>query len=356
MRRHIDSLGPDVHTIEVSQDGELVNVSSKSEDDETRYICYPLLQDLQKPKIHEPRIRTVLRAELRELDRLGPNVDLVSYRGRKLVFKYCFWSHQTQLLWDEINILTLLPLHPNIIPLHWVVVEKLHAQEHIVGFTTRYIAGGNLAAEGRRVFKLKWLKQLISVIDDLNHKYGIQHQDVAPNNLLVHEATDKIMLFDFNIAVRVNAQLESVGAVKCDEGCDVNGVIFTVYEIVTRDYHLRGIEYSRQDISSILKMDWVEHPDVRLDRPLATYKAILDAWVLRRKQRTKEVITDTSNYINWPDIPKYRRRAISGREARANNLQVIEWKRPAQGKIEEGLCVSADDTVIKTSNKAWKSP
>jgi hypothetical protein len=180
LRRHVDSLGPDVHAIEVSQDGELVKVSSKPNDDETRYPFFPLLQDLQKSnkklsntkkpgirkprtqksRIQRPRVQTVLRAELCELDRLGPEVDLALYRSQKVVFKYYFWARRLIYLWNELNISAHLPPHPNIVPFHRVVVEKLQGQEHIVGFTTRYIAGGTLAAlaEGRYVFKLKWLK------------------------------------------------------------------------------------------------------------------------------------------------------------------------------------------------------
>lgn len=126
------------------------------------------------------------------------------------------------------------------------MVEKLQGKEHIVGFTTRYIAGGTLAAEGCRVFKLKWLKQLLCVIDNLNFKYGIQHQDVAPRNILLHEATDDIMLFDFNNSARMNAPFDPrLGGTNFDEHRDdVKGVIFTLYEIITRNKQSRNIKPS----------------------------------------------------------------------------------------------------------------
>lgn len=54
-----------------------------------------------------------------------------------------------------------------------------------------------------RPFKLKWLKQLMCAVDDLNFKYGIQHQDIAPRNLLVDEDSDKLLVFYFNFAARI---------------------------------------------------------------------------------------------------------------------------------------------------------
>lgn len=245
-----------------------------------------------------------------------------------------------------------------IVPFHRIVVEKLQGKEHIVGFTTRYIAGGTLAAKGRSVFKLKWLKQLLGVIDDLHFKYGIQHQDVAPRNILLHEATDDIMLFDFNNSARINAPFDPrLGGTNFDEQRDdVKGVIFTLYEIITRNKQFRNVKPSIQDVSSVLNADWVKHRDVRLDKPLRTYRDVLDAWVQRREERMNEDIIDKSSYIHWPDLPKPPRDWVEGREARANDIQVVEWKRPAQGKIKEGMSVFADGTVTETAKKACKAP
>lgn len=48
--------------------------------------------------------------------------------------------------------------------------------------------------------KLKWLEQLLRAIDDLNLKYGIQHQDVAPRKLLIDPEADNLVIFDSNWA------------------------------------------------------------------------------------------------------------------------------------------------------------
>ncbi|KAI7786625.1 hypothetical protein LA080_002735 [Diaporthe eres] len=100
-------------------------------------------------------------------------------------------------------------------------------------FTTEHIAGGTLDAidenpGDRRVFKLKWLLQLTRLVDDLNYKYGMQHQAIAPRNLLVDEATENIMLFDFNFSARIGAPLRSMGTRFFKERDDIKGVIFTL--------------------------------------------------------------------------------------------------------------------------------
>ncbi|KAG8406396.1 hypothetical protein J3458_021229 [Metarhizium acridum] len=94
-----------------------------------------------------------------------------------------------------------LPKHPNIVPFNSIVVDELEGR--FVGFTTVYIPGGTLGENNTRTFKLKWLHRLINVIDELNLNFGIAHQDIAPRNLLIHEATDALMLFDFNFSARI---------------------------------------------------------------------------------------------------------------------------------------------------------
>lgn len=78
LKKHIEALRPDVYAISLSQDGGLVSVSADPKDDETTCVYRPPLRDLQLPG----RVKTVLRSDLLELDRLGPNVDLVSYTPR----------------------------------------------------------------------------------------------------------------------------------------------------------------------------------------------------------------------------------------------------------------------------------
>lgn len=325
-------------------------------------------------------VETVLRSELRELDRLGPNVDLVSHQNREAVFKYYLHSQFLDTRWDEMNLWMRLSAHPNIVPFDRIVVEQLDgSQDHIVGFTTLYIPGGTLDAIDEnpgdcRTFKLQWLLQLTSLVDDLNYKYGIQHQDIAPRNLLVDEVKDNIMLFDFNFSARIGAPARKMATRYFEDRDDIKGVIFTLYEMITRDDHFRSVPHWDQDASRVLNMEkWVQHPDVRLDEPVATFRAELDAWVLRRKDRgSLKIFTEASEYIDWPDLPEPTRResyasdgadselepetypcwAIGRRHARERNLEVIEWQRPAQKMIKEGMWVYADGRVVDAFNLA----
>lgn len=370
LRRHIDDLSTDVYAIEVTRDDELVSVSSNPEDDVTICPYYPPLRELQLDKVE-----TIPRSELRELDRLGPNVDLVLYQNRKAVFKYYLHLQFVDTRWDEMNLwMRLSRKHPNIVPFDRIVVEH---RDHIVGFTTLHIAGGTLDAIDEnpgdcRTFKLKWLLQLMSLVDDLNYKYGIQHQDIAPRNLLVDEATDNIMLFDFNFSARIGAPALNMGIPFLQDRDDVKGVIFTLYEMITRDDHFRSVPHRDQDTSSVLEMEnWGKHPDVRLDEPVAKYRAKLDSWVLRRKEQgSLKIFTDASDCFDWPALPEpsrgmsyandgagsefepqtYSSQAINRRKAKDRNLEVIEWQRPAEKMIKEGMLVYADGRIVDVSN------
>lgn len=423
LKKHIDHLGPDVYAIEVSEIGDLLSVSTDPDHDETMCPHYPPIRELQRPG----GVQTVSRSELLELDRLGPNVDLVSYethgltdeegqpKRRRVVFKYYFHLQFLHQRWDEVNVWMRLPPHPHIVPFDRLVTEELYGQQRVVGFTTLHISGGTLGGihenpSDSRVFKLKWLKQLTNLIDDLNFKFVIQHQDVAPRNLLVDETADNIMLFDFNFSARIGGPLRDGGQVYWENRDDVKGLVFTLYEIVTRDDHFRSVPHWQQDVSSVLDMkEWTQHPDVRLDHPLPEFRAVLDEWLRTRKERGNiAVFTDASEYIDWPKMneppcfpdedplqesphedtlssvktpsqgnldspeeapgdisygdyvenrePEYGgydgeiqtpRWCFSRRNERNSHRQVIEWERPPQTKFKEGTRVFADGKVIE---------
>ncbi|KAI1362624.1 hypothetical protein F5Y08DRAFT_355205 [Xylaria arbuscula] len=327
LHRHIDTLGSDVYAIHLSQDGELVSVSTSPEDDETS--C---------DRLSGP-VKTVLRSDLIELDRLSPNVGLVSYTScanptnAKVVFKYYFLSQFLNKLWHEMNLWIRLPSHPNIVPFDRLVLDEIHG--HIVGFTSFYIPGGTLSGNKSRMFKLKWLQQLTCVIDDLNFRYGIAHQDVAARNLLVSPETDAIMLFDFNYSGRI-------GGIGYDKDRnDVKGVIFTLYEIITRDTHFREIPYDQQNPIDLERLEW------------------------RREEKQVSIYTEAPEYIDWPEFPKPPAReqafldvcghpiTVKGvvvvdmrRDLREQGIKVLNWERPAQNKLENGNQVLANGVWV----------
>ncbi|KAG5664996.1 hypothetical protein KAF25_008730 [Fusarium avenaceum] len=272
LSKHVDDLEPDVFEIWVSSHGDLISTSTNPEDDNTRCPFYAPLEAIGKPE----DIQAIPRSQLEELDRLGPLVDLVtdlqsSKPGEKLVFKYYSVYQRMSFVWNEMNLWMRLPKqHPNIVSFDKIVVDELEGR--CVGFTTKYIAGGTLDENKSRVFKLKWLHQLIAVIDELNLNLGIAHQDVALRNLVIDDLTDSLMIFVFNFSARI-------GDVRFSQARnDVDGVLFTMYELITGHDELRSVEHEKQNLSDIEGIDWIKHPDVQLDHPVAEFRRILDQW------------------------------------------------------------------------------
>ncbi|KAL5339675.1 hypothetical protein BJX70DRAFT_407981 [Aspergillus crustosus] len=198
-----------VGAITVDDDGLLTGVSTDPEGDDTFFIGYLPLSICQS-LADCPTIRF---SQLRELDRLGPGVDLISYNDQRIAFKFSPLGipRRLQMSWKEINLLSKLPPHPNIIPFDHIVLEDVEPR-------------------------------LTQVVDFLNLELGIMHQDIAPRNLLVDPETDKIIPFDFDWAANGKEGL-------LDSRDDVSGVVFTLYEIITNDTH--NIEWTcRRELDS----------------------------------------------------------------------------------------------------------
>lgn len=360
LKKHIHALSPDVYEIYVAQDGSLISTSTDPRDDKTLCPYYPPLDQL--PPLLLEEFKTVTRFDLREIDRLGPNVDLVSYQGSlgvddsmQAVFKYYTISQYIHRTWDEMNLWMRLPRHPNVVPFDRVVVDELEGR--IVGFTSVYIPGGTLKENRSRVFKLKWLEQLTRVVDDLNLRHGIMHQDIAARNLLVDPATDNLLLFDFDYAARIGiTDGRNRFAWYSDDRDDVKGVIFTLYEIITGDEHYRDVPHEEQDPADVQNMStWPQRPDSLLDHPVSEYRSVLDRWVKRRQAGTRiSVYTEAQEPIDWPalsDPPKTEVVWARGTEHETRTMEVmwaeprglawetdntrrfLDWQRPPQSKV-----------------------
>ncbi|KAK4108087.1 hypothetical protein N656DRAFT_792802 [Canariomyces notabilis] len=187
-----------------------------------------------------------------------------------------------------------MPKHPNIVPFDSLVVDRIDGVDRVVGFTTRYIPGGTLYENKERVFKLKYLEQLINVVDHLNLRLGIVHGDICPWHLLIDAETDCIQLFDFNWAAKLGweGDGEDGWRFRYDaERNDVKFVMFTVYELITREFCFAEEFYPHElDASKIQrKRKWTKHPDTKLDRPVEEYRRVLDEWVARRTEADKVV-------------------------------------------------------------------
>lgn len=256
-----------------------------------------------------------------------------------------------------------LPRHPNIVPFDRVVVDELEGR--VVGFTSTYVPGGNLEENKLRVFKLKWLQQLIQVVDDLNLKYGIAHQDIAPRNLLIDESTDSVMLFDFNFAARINFPAPNEGEYHSEHRNDVKGVVFTAYEIITQDNRVRNVSHESQSLNN-LGAEWAKHPEVELDHPVASYQIMLQEWQERRARDVHHENPDnTSRIIDWPTMPKPPQKTMCVKNVQgessyitvdnfferrqdllARGDKVLNWERPPQRALDGGIRILSSGETI----------
>uniref|UniRef100_A0A8H7NQ99 Protein kinase domain-containing protein n=1 Tax=Bionectria ochroleuca TaxID=29856 RepID=A0A8H7NQ99_BIOOC len=346
--KYIDHLPPDVYSIHVTSDGDLISASADPKDDETRCVFRPPVESLQIPD----GIEVVSRQDLEEVDRLGPNVDVVvrpqsAEPTKQLVFKYYFMFQSYSFIWHEMSLWMRLPKHPNIVPFDSVVVDEIEGR--LVGFTSVFIPGGTLDENKTRCFKLKWLHQLMALVDELNLKYGVAHQDVAPRNLVIDEVSDSLMIFDFNFSARI-------GRGGYDEARDdVKGVIFTMYEIITRNDRHRRVRHEEQDVSIIEGEEWVKHPDVLLDHPVSEFRAVLAAWSEKRRagtQITKN--TEATDPLEWPPLPEppltERIWEISGHEHRRMK-KLYHWRR--NELLEKGQAVLDWQRCPSKEFQAW---
>ncbi|KAF5551129.1 kinase [Fusarium phyllophilum] len=361
--RYSDQLSPAIYRIHLSHTGEIIWTSTDPKNDTTCCVHYPSLHDAYLPE----GVQTVQRDKLEELKRLGPDADLVVmyYPFIKLtlelaVFKYYFLWQYAQMSWKEMNLWMRLPHHPNIVPFDRVVVNEVEGR--VVRFTSNYIPSRNLEQNKSRVFKLKWLQQLIRVVDDLNLEYGIAHQDIAPRNLLIDEPKDSIMLFDFNFAARISCPSPGEGESYFEDRNDVNGVIFTAYEIITQDDSLRSMPHEDQNLGN-LGSKWTKHSEVKLDHPVESYRLTLQEWRERREGGSHP--GNVPRPIVWPAMPKPPQKTISlktvqgqttsvtvdswyerRQDIRDRGDKVLNWERPPQRLIDNGIQVLSTGEII----------
>lgn len=79
LSKNISTIHPGVYSIHASPDDDVILASTDPKDDETTCPYYPRLDEIQRPE----GAQAISRSELREIDHLGPNVDLFPTTGRR---------------------------------------------------------------------------------------------------------------------------------------------------------------------------------------------------------------------------------------------------------------------------------
>ncbi|KAK3295269.1 uncharacterized protein B0H64DRAFT_394744 [Chaetomium fimeti] len=332
----IDDIPADVVHIAVSRDLELLSSSTNYESDWTMIPFYPSPTDF-------PPVPTVRRSQLTEIERLGLQADHTTYEPtpgetKHVVFKYYMNQGNVVMFWNEANCTLRIPRHPNIVPLDRLVVDSPgRGPEVVVGFTTPFIAGGTVSDNVSRVFTLNHLRQLTSAIDYLNLSLGIVHGDICMWNLLIDPGTDDLKIFDFNLGAKLGWEggKNHRGAFRYDEHRnDVKLAIFTLYEIITRDLSFREENHPHElDSSTILEMDWKQHPEVRLEEGVEVleYRRVLEDWAKSRGTSDIQDYKQAPESIDWPPLPQFPLLGVGwakSREAAQMRQSMVRWGEP----------------------------
>ncbi|KAK7729747.1 hypothetical protein SLS63_006128 [Diaporthe eres] len=377
----VDGLDDDVNLVNFSIDGNLISTSSKIEDDDVLSTLYCPVDMI--PGLDRTGVRCVPRADLVEVDRLSPCVDLVTYRSKprsKGLFKYAFSHTDVLRNWHELNYWLRLSSQGNqhIVPLEYVVTDYQDVPGYrnnvqvVVGFTSVFFPGMTLQDLQKKpswLFKFEYLRQLFDVVNDLHLIRGIVHRDIAPRNLLINPETGELQIFNFSCAGKLG--YEGAGNnrnFRDDEGfgIDLIGVAATVYEIVTGDTQLAEQARLDEDISTIMDKGWTRSPSLRLDGEVSDYQDTIRDW-LQWRIMSGDPWTLITHYtqavihIDWPDfwepeITSLDRHGNANGEGKSTlvwrtalkalGLKFVEWKRPAQNNIPNSYGVLGDGTLI----------
>jgi hypothetical protein len=197
VREIIDGLFYDGEPIDVSLPGLDLCEWRGSLHGQPWYAYYPSVAEYQ---LHCP-VPTLLRSQLEVVSRINYGVDKVVIRPPHFLrHAYLFRYHPDAFnyggVWAEIHILTQLPYnHPHILPPAYLVVVEISGLG-VVGFVSPFPNVISIQYPPLTL-KLKWLRQLMSFVDELHVKYGIVHQHIVAQNLLVNPTTDCILLVNF---------------------------------------------------------------------------------------------------------------------------------------------------------------
>lgn len=211
------------------------------------YTYYPSVAEYQ---LRRP-VATLFRSQLEVKTRLNYGTDIVRvsrppFRTTGL-FRYQPHAPRYGGVWAEIHILSQLPYeHPYILPLNYLVVEEISGLG-VVGFVARLPPVFASIQHTSLTVKLKWLKQLMSVVDELHVDYGIVHQHIVAQNVLINRDTDCAMLFNFGRATGTGRLNRNGYCEELAEQNDIKAVVILAYYLVTRDP-----EYVSYDLKSIV--------------------------------------------------------------------------------------------------------
>lgn len=327
----IDDLHPGITKVTLSATGEVINTSTDPDHDCTPVVNYPLFT---QKEAGQDSLASIQRSQLKEINRLAICVDLVDTHtptgsAGLLVFKYDFLQDNLGSLWKEAFLIRRLQACRHVVPFHNFVIDDV--EPRFLGYTSKFISGGSLL-ETRRPFRKDWLLQLMKFVDDLNLMYGVVHQDIAPRNILLDPATDNLYVIDFGLAEFIGSDREY------KPRNDIDGVIYTLYEILTHDETFRDDvnpeDYRVEDITSL--QEWPLQSELEPGLDVPTLRSMVMEWAESRSRRGSPDHFELRNTLDFPQMPSTEVENgfpddRSGEEAMTKHL--VRWERMPWKKI-----------------------
>lgn len=117
-----------------------------------------------------------------------------------------------------------------------------------------------------------------------------------------------------------------------------------------------------------LGLEWVKHPEVKLDHPVTSYQLVLQKLRDRRNAEDLNAVHPREPSY-WPSMSKPPRKTMSvmdahgqpfditvdwrverGREVRDRGGMVLNWERPPQSVLDNGTRVLSTGEVLTARN------
>ncbi|KAK4235225.1 hypothetical protein C8A03DRAFT_36928 [Achaetomium macrosporum] len=361
LRPLMDDLPLDVMALDMDQSGRLLWTSTDVDHNPSWSTYYPSVAEyrLQRP------VATVLRSQLAVVEYLAGGTDkvLLALPGRNArrnedggpvwAFKHAPESSVWGGHWSEIQIMAQFPPNrPHLLHLDRLVVEEISGLG-VVGFTAPFIPSPSLdRLDPPRPLKLRWLRELMAVVDELNLEFGILHQDIAARNLFINPATDAVLLFDFSMATGIG--YTGPNPYRRPEAArnDVKGVVILAYHLVTRDPRYAFYYLDRVDETDVEdRAKWVSPAGVKLDHDASVSYDEVMVWAAKRRAGPHiSHYTEAPRHFDLPEAPDPPEDIIVSAEGVDDHLisvhgslssrvragrPVLSWQRPPGAKVDK---------------------
>jgi hypothetical protein len=191
--------------------------------------------------------------------------------------------------------------------------------------------------------------------------------------LLIDLSTDNIQLFDFNSGAKLGWEGDEENNLEFQYDADrddVKFVIFTTYELITREFNFRQEFYPEElDASEIMEQErWEQHPDSKLDSPVDEYRCLLTEWVKTRADNNIDHFTKASRPLEWPplyvddpflnaDGTPLKRKGRMREVMIALGKDFLRWQRPPTSSLPlpQGQSLLANGEVVWDEDVAGTS-